>query len=492
MLSFLAQSRNYKWCVFAAVAVGTFTSVVDFGTVIVAMPTIADHFGSDLPTVQWVLIAHLLTVSALLLPMGRLSDIVGRKQVYVSGFIVIIIGASVAGSATSEITLFLARAIQGAGAAMTQATGMAIITSAFPRAERGKVLGTHLSVVGVGAIAGPALGALVVSTLGWRWVFFINIPMGALAIATATVMLSQGRLLRDRQQPRFDWLGAVLSAGGLVALLLTMTSGPRIGWTSPQIVVAGVFSLTLLSAFIWWELRNPAPMLDLRLFKCRLFSLGVSAGFLSFLGTSSIALLMPFYLQTVLGFSVGQMGLILIPSAFAMILMGPLSGRLSDRYGWRKFNVGGLALAATGLFMLSRITETTPLGLVMAGMVVQSSGIGLFNSPNSSSILSTVEEQRYGIVSALLNLMRNSSNVTGMALAAAIVTATMASMGFSPILQAVTDNGGDGAISAFMSGLRTVYLVMGSVMVVGMVLSFLKGGRQEAATRLREHSHEIG
>ena len=178
MRSAQTQRTNYKWWAFLAIAVGTFVSVLDFGSTLVALPTIAEHFQTDLPTVQWVMVGYALTISALLLPMGRLSDILGRKQVYITGFSVFVIGAAAAGASPNMTVLILARVLMGCGAAMTQGIGLAIITSVFPDNERGKALGLNLSVVGVGSVAGPALGGLLVGTLDWRWVFFISVPGG--------------------------------------------------------------------------------------------------------------------------------------------------------------------------------------------------------------------------------------------------------------------------------------------------------------------------
>ncbi len=472
MRSALLRSPSYKWWAFLAVGVGTFTSVVDHGTVIVAMPTIADHFQTDLPTVQWVLVGYALTISALLMPMGRLSDIVGRKQVYIAGFVIFVIGAAVAGSSGNIKILVLARVLQGCGAAMTQSTAMAMLVSIFPAAERGKALGTHLSVVGVGAVAGPAMGGLLVS-LDWSWVFFINIPVGLVAIVTALIILDNRLFPRPSQRPKFDWLGAALSVGALIALLMAITSGPRIGWESPAISAAAVAFVALLAAFIWWELRTPSPMLDVRLFRQRLFALGVTASFISFLGSTVIMFLMPFYIQSVRGYSPSQLGLIMVPNALAMIVVGPLSGRLSDRFGWRKFAIGGLIISTTGLFLLSRITETTPLAYVMGAMILQSAGLGIFNSPNNSAILSTVDQSRFGVVSALVQLVRNSANVTSIAVTTAIVTATMASMGYQPSLDAVSEVGSEGVLGAFTSGLRTAYWVMGGLVLAAVGLSIV-------------------
>ena len=472
---------SYRWWAFVALSIGLFTSVADHGSVGVALPTISDHFGTDLPTTQWVIIGYALTISALLLPMGRLADIVGRKQVYIAGFSIFVCFAVLSALSNSVWLLILFRVLMGVGAAMTQGTSMAMIISSFPGTERGKALGLQMSIVGTGGIGGPVIGGLIVDALGWRGVFFTTAVMGSLAILAAQIVLDGSRAPQDRRAVAFDWLGATLSTSMLVTFLLAMSMGPSMGWGSPIIVAAFSGVIVFLGTFVWWELHTPSPMLDVRLFRRKLFSVGVAASFISFVGMSSVRFLMPFYLQAVLGYSPRKVGLMIVPAALTMVVTGPLGGRLSDRYGWTKFNIGGLLLSAAGLFILSRLTESSPEGLVILGMVVQSSGTGTFNAPNNSSILSAVEPERYGVVSAFLNLVRNSGNVTGTAIATAIVTGVMASMGYLPSLAEVSDTGDRGLLSAFTSGLSTSFLWMSSLVVVGAALSAFKGARSRAA-----------
>ena len=479
-----AQSPRYRWWAFGALAIGLFTSVADHGSSGVALPTIAGDFGTDLPTTQWVIIGYALTISALLLPMGRLADIVGRKRVYVAGFVVFVSFAALSGAAANVWMLILFRVLMGVGAAMTQGTSMAMVISAFPDSERGKALGMQMSIVGVGGVAGPAVGGLIVSAVGWRGVYFTTAMMGVLAIIAAVTILDGRRAEQERRGSAFDWLGATLSTAMLVVFLLTMSSGPNVGWGSPPIVAAFGVVLLLLGAFVWWELHTPSPMLDVRLFGRKLFLIGVSASFISFVGMASVRFLTPFYLQVVLGYSPREVGLMIVPAALAMVITGPLGGRLSDRYGWTKFNVGGLLLSAAGLFMLSRLGESSSPLLVVAAIVIQSSGTGVFNAPNNSSVLSAVEPQRYGVISAFLNLVRNSGNVTGTAIATAIVTGVMASMGYLPSLAEVTGEGDAGLLSAFTSGLQTSYLWMAGLILVGAAISVLKGARPQVAPQL--------
>ncbi|MCY3694695.1 MAG: MFS transporter [Chloroflexi bacterium] len=472
----VAGSPHYKWWVFAAVGLGTFTGVMTFGSVNVALPTIADHFGSDLPTIQWVVIAQTLTISALLLPMGRLSDLVGRKRVYITGLL-FLVGASVFAALSPNVTLLiLSRVVQGVGAAMTQGTAMAMITTVFPDEERGKGIGSHMSMVGAGGMAGPAIGGLLVSAFGWRSVFLINLPLASIALLGALLLLDSKLFHREQRGIGFDWPGATLSTAALVTFLLLMTNGNRLGWDSPIAIAAALLFVALVAGFLAWESKAPAPMLDLGLFRNRVFSLGVLASFMSFLSTGSVRFLMPFYLQGVLGFPAGQVGLIMLPTAVTMTITGPIAGRLSDRFGYRIFNVLGLVIAAVGIFVISRVSESTPVALIIAALVVQSAGSGLFSSPNSASIFSASSSARHGIVSALLSLVRNSANVTSIALGTAVVAATMAGMGFAPDLRGVASADGSGAGAAFVSGMNLLYTGTGCLLLLGAVASFFKGG----------------
>ena len=400
--------------------------------------------------------------------MGKLADDVGYKRVYITGSLILVVGAILAGLATNLSILILFRVLQGVGGAMTQGTGMAIVVSTFPASERGKAIGLVMTMVGTGAVAGPAVGGLLVSTLGWRSVFFLNVPLVLLGILASLAILqgSQFRLFKG-----IDWLGAVLSAGALVVFLLVVSSGHKAGWTSPVILGGAAGALALMGSFIWWELHTNEPMLDLRLFRSRTFSFGTSAGFLAFLGSSGTLFLMPFYLQGVLGYSPAKAGLVVVPAALCMAVLGPISGRLSDRYGWRPFTVGGLALSITGLFFLSRLTVDSSLAHVLPALILTSSGNGVFYSPNSSSILSAVEQEQYGVVMGLLNLIRNAANVTSVAGATAVVSITMVSLGFEPSLDLVRTGV---ASEAFTSGLRYTFLTMMGVLILGMVVSAFK------------------
>ena len=480
MLASVKNSPNYKYWAAAAMAVGIFASVVDHGSVNVALPSVASTFGTDLATIQWVVIGYALAISTLLLPMGRLGDIVGRNKVYIMGILLFAASSAAAAAAPNLTVLVAARLVQGCAAAMNQGTGMAIITSTFPERERGKALGMMMTMVGLGAVAGPALGGLLVGSFGWRAVFLFNVPMGLVGAIISVAILDKSRtgdLGPGAAGRSFDWGGAALSAVALVALLMGITNGQRWGWDSPLILASLAAFVLLLAVFVWWELRLAQPLLDLRLFQRRVFTLGVSSAFLTFLGSSAVLFLTPFYLQQVLGYSPTQSGLIVVPAALCIAVMGPISGRLSDRYDWRIFTVSGLGVGVVGILMLSSLDQGSSLLLVMGALVIHSIGVGTFFSPNTSSILSAVERERFGAVTAFTKLVRNGANVTSVALATVIVTGTMAQMGFQASLDAVDCGLDEGPCRAFTDGLSRAYWTMAGLLLASLLISAVRAGR---------------
>jgi len=480
----ITSSPSYKWWAFWTIATGTFFSVVDHGSVLVALPGIESHFDASLESVQWVVVAYALVISVLLLPMGRLGDVVGRRRVYLTGTAIFVLASLGAALSTSLEMLIVMRVLKGIGAGMVQGCGMGMMIAAFPDSERGKALGTHLSVVGMGAIAGPAMGGFLVAWLGWQWVFLVNVPAGGLVLILAWLLLERGpgagQYRRGQGASSFDWAGAAISGVILLVLLLVVGNGNGLGWRSAPVLVGGVAVVILTAGFIWWELRVRAPMLDLRLFANQIFGLGVAAAWLSFFGSSAARFMMPFYLQRVLLYSPEQVGLMMIPPAVCMVLIGPFSGRVADRFGWRVPTVCGMVLTAAGAFVLAfALQERSPVWLVIATMMMQSSGNGIFNSPNSSSILSVVDRSRYGVVSALTQLVRNSANVVSVAVSTTIVVSTMATYGVEPKLEAVNPE----VATAFVAGLRWAFLMLGAALATGAAISLYRAVSNWAALR---------
>ena len=451
-------------------------SVLDQTGVTLALPVMASHFGATIPYVQWVAFGYILATGSLLLPAGSLSDMIGRKVVYISGFSIFIVGAALAGSSSELMAVIAFRFLQGAGAAMIQANGMAILTTTFPARERGRVIGMFMTMVGMGAIMGPIVSGFVVDSFGWRAVFLLGVPLGIFSISAASIVL-----IRDaprvsglrRLSSGFDWIGALLSAAGLVTFLLVMTTAYRIGWTSPAAFGGMALSISLLAAFVYWERAASSPMLDLELFRRKIFALGASASFFGFLAGTAVFSMMPFYLQGVLDLSPRVVGLFITPAAIGFALAGPLSGPLSDRFGPKRIEFVGLGMLIASLLFLGRLTTDTAPWNVAVAMAMQGLGMGIFYTPNTSSVLSVVERERYGVATAFLNMTRNTANVAGVGIVTSIVTFAMASEGFEPSLDAVA-GGGAGVEEAFTMGLRIAFLTLGSFNLISVFLTILK------------------
>jgi EmrB/QacA subfamily drug resistance transporter len=472
----IVASSHYKWWAYIAIAVGTFQTVMDQSGVNIALPNIAEHFHADIPTVQWITLGYILSTSALVVPAGRLSDMIGRKYVYMFGFVIFIAAAAVGGMSQTFSLLVVAKVIQGIGAAGIQANGMAMMADIFPENERGKALGLHMATVGTGAISGPIIGGFLVSALGWRSVFLASVPVGIVALTLAFLVLQVGTRARgaDSRAMRFDWGGAGLSSAALVSILLALTNSHRLGWGSPAVIAGFVVGFLLMAAFVWWERRTTDPMLDLDFFRNRVFSLGISARFLSFLGGSAVFFLMPFYLVQGLGYEPSRAGLLMVPGSICMAIMGPLSGRFSDAIGTRWLSVGGMALSTTAMLLFFRLSMDSPPIHVIVGMIIHGCGMGMFSSPNTSAIMSSLDRKSYGIASAFVNMTRTTANLSGIAIATTVVTLTMAAMGFEPSLAAVTDTGGTEVRVAFITGLNRAYLASAALAFVAMVISLTR------------------
>ncbi len=468
--------RNYKWWALASVATGTLVTVADMGEVNVAMPTIADQFSSNLSTVQWLATGHLVATSALLMPMGRLSDMIGRKKVYLWGLMIFTLGSLLAAFAPNLSLLIMCRILQGMGVGLVHGNQMAIMTSIFPAEERGKALGMHMTLVGAALIIGPAIGGVMIDAFGWRSIFFLNVPLGILCTLAPFLILNESSITQSRVKARFgnfDFMGSLLSSA--VLLLMVMGLANPFGLPFQMAALLLILCALLLGVFVLWETRTANPMLDMLLFKTSIFSLGVSARCLSFIAAASILFLMPFFLQGVAGYSPGQTGMIMTSIAVGMVVVGPIAGRLSDKYGPRPFTVGGALISMSGLLILSQVSRDMALPIIMLGILLQSSGMGMFTAPNASSILSGVSRSSYGVVSGFVQLIRTGSTVTGIAVATLIITAAMSAVGLSATLEGFSEGVSVEVGDAFTTGLQRVYLVMAGLQAGVAVLSLIRG-----------------
>jgi EmrB/QacA subfamily drug resistance transporter len=459
-----------KHRIFLVCVIGIFITVFDTSSSIVALPTIAHEFGTDLPTAQWVILGNGLTIAALLVPMGRLSDQLGRKRIYVVGALIFTLGAIVASFATSISHLITARVVVGIGSAMTQGTAMAILVGSFEIRERAKVLGMQLGFVGLGQIAGPATGGLVVGAAGWRMLFAIT-AIGMLFISVASQRVLKRRAHRPKVQgPSFDYAGALLFSTFLVALLLTLTLGPSYGWLTLGTLAGEGIAACALLGFVAVERRSPAPILDLGLFKIGQFGFGALAAVVTFMGLSATRFLVPFFLQGVKGYPPERVGLAIVPAALVTAIAAPFAGRLADRWGVRFFANIGMAVTALGFATFMLLETTTPVWLVVGGLMVMSLGMSIFGAANSASILNTVDAQSHGVTAGLVNLCRNSGNVIGIAFGTVIVTVTMSRAGFPPSLAAIEPTADPRMLAAFAKGIDVAAAALTGIVVAALAV----------------------
>jgi EmrB/QacA subfamily drug resistance transporter len=413
-----------KWLVLLTVGVGTFMSALDGSVVNAILPVIQAYFKTEVATVQWVVTIYLLMVSGLLLAFGRLGDLRGNKNVYVWGFVIFVIGSALSGFSPTPGFLIASRAVQALGAAMLFANSPAILTKTFPGAERGRALGLQGTMTYLGLTTGPFLGGWLASRFGWHSVFFINVPIGLFATWLSWRTIPDDRPSEHRE--RFDLYGSTTFMAGLVILLFALNRGQAWGWSSPLILGLLTASISILLLFVRIELRTPAPMLDLALFRSRVFNTAAISPILNYIAIYSLLFLMPFYLIQGRGLTSAQAGLILTAQPLVMALMAPFAGTFSDRIGAQIPTTLGMSVMAGGLFMLSRLTPDSPLAYVIIGLAVSGLGSGMFVAPNNSALMGAAPRNRQGIAAGVLALARNVGMVLGVGLTGAVFTTVLA------------------------------------------------------------------
>lgn len=456
-----ALGLDRKWWILIAIGVGSFMTALDGSVVNIILPVVSRAFNTDVAAVEWVVTVYLLVVSSLLLSFGCLGDMRGHKLVYVSGFLVFVLSSALCGFAPSVIVLIIARGFQALGGAMLLANSPAILTKNFPAQQRGQVLGLQATMTYLGLTVGPSLGGWLTSQYGWRSVFYINLPVGLLALLLSIyfIPLDAG----SERAERFDLAGAVTFMAGLVALLLGLNQGHAWGWSSPAILGLLAAAAVLLAVFLFIELRVAQPMLDLSLFRVPLFSASTASAIFNYICLFTGIFLLPFYLIQARGLGPAQAGLILTAQPIVMAIMAPLSGTLSDRIGARLLSTLGMAIMAVGLFLLAQIKADTPLSYVALSLATVGLGTGVFVSPNTSALLGAAPLHRRGIASGIMATARNVGMVLGVGLAGAVFTTVQAQA------QAA------GSTTATYEGIRAGFLVAVGVAVIGVLTSAVRG-----------------
>jgi len=465
---------SYKWIVLSMTTVGAFMTPLDGSIVGIALPSIASSLHIDFASLIWVPTAYLLFLTVLLLSFGRLSDIIGRKPLFVSGFTIFTVASALCGLSQNGTQLIIFRALQGASAALIGATSPAIVTDAFPSNERGKALGINAMGVYVGLSAGPPLGGFLVQTLGWRSIFYINVPIG---IVVVTLSLAKLRESAISQHESFDLRGATTFSIGLATLLLALTPSGEYEWASPTILSLFVISGVSLALFVLIEKRTgEAAMFDLSLFiRNRLFAAANISALLNYMAYFGLGFFMAFYLQRVLGYSPAQAGLMMLPMPITMAVLSPISGWLSDRLGSRLLSSAGMGLVFIGLFLLSTLgLSSSPLD-VLARLFIVGLGMGLFSSPNTSAVMGSVDKTRLGVASGTLATMRFMGQSLSLAVMSAVAATVVSPRLLSELFIGIAIQSNSVSAGAFVEGMRRAFTVSGFIAAAGVLTSLVRG-----------------
>jgi EmrB/QacA subfamily drug resistance transporter len=417
----LKPEPGYEWVALSVTTVGALLAALQGSSLIIALPDVLTSLNASFLTIMWVLLGYLLITTALVPVVGRLADMFGRKRLYVAGFAIFTVGSLLAGFSNPEAhgwDLVAYRVIQGVGGALLITNSTAIVADAFRYGRVGLGLGINQVAGAAGFLLGPVVGGLL-TAISWRWVFLINVPLGIFGTIWGAWRLREPVRLPAHQ--RFDWLGSLTFVVGLGSLLLALSlyAFPML----PMNIVYGLFVLAAagLIAFVVTELRTSEPMLDLRLFSDRLFGFATLAAGLNGLARGAVLFVLIFFLQGPYGQDPLAAGLMMTPFGAAFLLVGPLSGYLSDRYGSRTLATAGLLVSAVGLLGLSTVVTTTPYWVLAVYMALMGGGSGLFTSPNVNALMSTVPPQQRGMASGINTMVGNTGQMLSIAIAFPLV-----------------------------------------------------------------------
>jgi EmrB/QacA subfamily drug resistance transporter len=462
------------WAVFGLVSVGTFMTTLDASIVNIALPSIAGAFWTPVSgRVEWVVIGYLVVIAATLLSFGRLADIAGRERIWVAGLGLFTAGSALSGLAPTLVLLVGARGLQGLGAALIFAPALALIVDAFPRSQRGQALGLNALIVSLGVTAGPTLGGLITGSLGWRWIFVVNVPLGVIGLVIARRVFAFGGSARAR---RFDLPGAVGFGLGLASLSLGLSFGSEWGWTSPALILTLAVAIVALGTAVATERRRRDPLVDLRQLISRRLGLPLASFLFSILALFAVSFLLPFYLEELRGLTPLAAGLLLTPYSLGLAAAAPISGRLADRGHARWLGPFGLGLVALSLGLLAQIGLTTSSPEILLWLALSGVGQGLFLSPNTSAVMSAVPADQSGTASGLIATTR----VVGQALSVAIAGAIFIGLGGAAAGATLVSGGastaaGDAALDVtFITAIHAALLVSALLAAAGAVMSLAR------------------
>lgn len=429
----------------------------------IALPSIGAHFHMDAVLLSWAATAYLLAAAIFLVPFGRLADIYGRKTVFTLGMVIYTFASLLLAFSPTAIFLVAFRAVQGLGSAMIFGTGVAMLVSVYPPAQRGRALGINVAAVYLGLSLGPFLGGLLTGYFGWQSVFLLNVPLGLIVIAVTRWKLKSE--WAEARGEKFDLAGSLIYGAGLVALMygFSLLPGSRGFW----LIGAGIVGIL---AFVAWEMRTASPVLDINLFRRNtVFALSNLAALINYSATFAVTFLLSLYLQYPKGLTPQAAGLILLTQPAVQALLSPVAGRLSDRIAPRTIASLGMAVTTAGLIVLAFIDQNSATSFIVASLIVLGVGFGLFSSPNTNAIMNSVDRRTYGVASGIVGTMRLTGQMFSMGIAMLLIAIFVGRVEIAPE-----------RYPALMRSLQVAFTVFAALCFAGIFASLARGKARQS------------
>lgn len=455
--------QKKRWMILIVLNLFTFMATLDGSIVNIALPVLVKQLHLPLAQVEWVTTIYLMSICTAILFFGKLGDIAGKIKIFKIGMVVFIFGSLLCGLSSSLPFLIASRVIQAIGASMTMANSQGIVTDIFPSTERGKAIGLIGTFVSLGSIAGPSLGGIIVSTLGWEYIFWVNVPIGLIAIILGWKVLPSDFI---KVKSKIDIPGSLLFAVFIIALFAGLLLGQQLGYGDSLIILSLIVAGAAFIAFIGVELRSPHPLLQLSLFRNSLFSLSILCGFLVFAANFCFNIIAPFYAQNMLELSPFYAGFLLMLFPICMVVISPISGALSDKIGSEALTFAGLIVMVIAQFGLARLHDGSSVVLVGVWIAMLGIGSGLFQPPNNSLIMSKVPRTQLGSAGSVNSLVRNVGMVVGITLATTILFHEMSSKSGYRVTDLIP-----GQPAIFLSGMHLVFMTSSAICLVCAMLT---------------------
>lgn len=421
-----SEQPYYKWIVLGTVVFSLLIIMLDITVVNVSIPRILTDFHTDIANVQWVFNSYTLAFAATLITFGRLGDMYGHRTLFLIGLVTFGAASALSGASPDINWLIAFRGLQGIGGAMMMPATLALVLDAFPKEQRGMAIGFWGAVAGIALTIGPLLGGFITDHYTWRWIFYINVPVALLAIVLTVTFIHQKQ--NELRRHKLDFGGFATLTSGLLALVFALIEGQKYGWGSTTIVSLFVAAVVLLGAFVLVERRVAEPMIDVKLFKDRDFTIGNLVALLTTFAMLGAFFLTPLFIQQILGFSAFKSGMVTLPMALVMLVVAPVSGKLSDRYGGKPFLISGLLITALAMWLLSHFSVDTTQQSLIVPFAVFGLGLGFVMPVMVNVALANVPPTQYGAGSGVLNTFRQLGGVFGVAIVGTFFTSQVVSL----------------------------------------------------------------